>query len=430
MTRPFRPYGKKRGNRRTGSRQLGRAGQVAFFAVSFFVGCLLLGWIATQTVMPQWQINQNWLESTCTLKEKRVAERTITTGVEYYPEFRVYYEVGGKSYREWTYANAYPCGPEQAKARAILDQFQEGESYVCWYDPIDPAQVTVVRAYTWSRWILLLLPASFIILGGGGLLYLVFSWGKSQERRAAITKKAAELDLFDAHSQNGQYPTVPLDSNLTNSPGTTLAYRLPALALPAWPLVVALALALAAVGLSAGFAVMVVRGHLWQRPDWPFTGFTIGLAAVAVAAAVHFVRRFLAATGAGPTLLEISGHPLVPGRTYELYLSQAGRQRFRSLRVLFVCEEEAAFLRGTNTRIDRRRVFEDEVFSRRDFEVRPAAPLEMHCEVLVPPRAMHSFKSEHNRVRWKLVVEARIDDRRAFDRDFPVVVVPSPGPKS
>jgi hypothetical protein len=39
---------------------------------------------------------------------------------------------------------------------------------------------------------------------------------------------------------------------------------------------------------------------------------------------------------------------------------------------------------------------------------------------------MHSFASDHNAVKWRLVVRGRPERRPAFLRVFPLVVFPAP----
>ena len=67
-----------------------------------------------------------------------------------------------------------------------------------------------------------------------------------------------------------------------------------------------------------------------------------------------FMRQLLIASGVGPTQLEISDHPLLPGRRYDLYLSQAGRLTMNFLEIDIVCEEQATYHQGTDTRTERR----------------------------------------------------------------------------
>jgi hypothetical protein len=132
----------------------------------------------------------------------------------------------------------------------------------------------------------------------------------------------------------------------------------------------------------------------------------------------------LITTGVGPTLVEISAHPLEPGGEYELFLSQAGRLTLKAFRVLLVCEEQATYQQGTNSRTETCPVFQEEVFAREDFEIEHGTPLEVRVWLRVPPGAMHSFKSTHNEVRWKLIVKADVRGWPNYQREFPLLVYP------
>ena len=109
----------------------------------------------------------------------------------------------------------------------MLDRFEVGEEYPCWYDPIDPHRAVLVRGYSGWLYLSLLIPLSFIVIGGGRLIYTLVHWNSSAERRSLAEQRAAQVDLFEGPVDEREFPTVPADANLTNSPGTTLAYRLP-----------------------------------------------------------------------------------------------------------------------------------------------------------------------------------------------------------
>ena len=94
------------------------------------------------------------------------------------------------------------------------------------------------------------------------------------------------------------------------------------------------------------------------------------------------------------------------------------------LKVSLVCTEKATYRQGTDTRTDRRRVFEECVLDRDAFEIHQGTPFESQCRVSVPPAAMHSFKADHNEINWTLVVAGTVDGWPDYERVFPVVVCP------
>jgi hypothetical protein len=71
----------------------------------------------------------------------------------------------------------------------------------------------------------------------------------------------------------------------------------------------------------------------------------------------------------GTTLLEVSHHPFYPGGQYELFVAQTGRLDVRWLQVQLVCEEQAVYQQGTDTRRATARVYRDILYSGRKFEI-------------------------------------------------------------
>jgi hypothetical protein len=139
----------------------------------------------------------------------------------------------------------------------------------------------------------------------------------------------------------------------------------------------------------------------------------------------YLYRQFRLMTRIGSTRIEISHHPLFPGGEYELFLSQAGHLTMKSLHVFLECEEKATYRQGTDTRTDTRLVFDQPVYEAHDFEIVPAKPFECQCRVRIPSGAMHSFKSDHNQIGWRLLVRADDAKGRDYERVFPVIVHPA-----
>jgi hypothetical protein len=163
---------------------------------------------------------------------------------------------------------------------------------------------------------------------------------------------------------------------------------------------------------------------LVERPDWFLTVFVLPFVVIGAWATYYFAQQMLLHTGIGPTSVEISDHPLVPGQTYQLFLSQAGRLNVRSLELLLVCEEETTFRQGTDIRTERCRVFCATIFVQTDFKIEPSKAFEHECELQVPTGVMHSFRAHHNAVHWMLLARGQAKSWPAFERSFPVVVYP------
>jgi hypothetical protein len=428
LARNFRYYEKKRGHRRTGSRALGNLGEAVFFAVLLVLGCggILAGivWL----VIPEWRVNHGFVDTTCTVLQAKLGETEGRSGTLYRPEIKIEYTVQGVTHHPFTYDIDRAYSGDRQAAAAALEPFAEGQKVPCWYDPANPDVAVLVRGYRWWIWLVFLVPGSFVAIGAGGLVYTLLRWGKSAERRAATVQRAQPIELFDFDRAAGaKLPNVPDCGDIISSPGMKLAYRLPLSHSPGWTL---LGLAAACVlwnGSVSYFAVAAAGSFLAGQPDWLLTLFILPFLAIGVALIACFVRQLVVTTAIGPTLVEISDHPLVPGGQYRLLVSQSGKLNVRSLEISLVCREEATYRQGTNARTEAREVRRLAVFRREGFKIGPGDAFEAECSLSVPAAAMHSFRADHNEIDWKLVVRGEVGQRKAFERAFRVIVHPCGG---
>jgi hypothetical protein len=426
VARNFRYFEKKRGHRRTGSRLFGSLGEAIFFAVMLLVGCIGIVFAIVWLIIPEWRVNHDFVEHRCKVLEKRVVPVQGDKGPLFRPEVKIDYEVQGTTYSLFTFDIHHTLRSTADEAQAAIAGFQEQELYPCWYDPADPKIAVLVRGYRWWIWPTLLIPASFIVIGIGGLVYTALHWGKSAERRAAAVRSVPAAELFDLPASiDSKFPYIPDGSEITSSPGTRLAYRLPLTHSPGWTLLGLLAAAIAWNGAVSVFLGMAIRSFLAGRPDWLMTLFSFPFAIVGVALLIVFARSLRHAAGIGPTLVEISDHPLLPGGRYRLFLSQSGNLKLKSLNVSLICEEEAVFRQGTNARTENRDVYRQTLQALAGATIRPGEPLESEFDLPIPAEAMHSFRASHNRIQWKLTVSGEIVGWKGFHRSFPVVVRPS-----
>jgi len=274
-------------------------------------------------------------------------------------------------------------------------------------------------------WLLILVLASFVLIGGGGVLWAVFHSGTSAERRSALVKRAHSIDLIsDAVPMPREYPTLPADNNLTNSPGVLLAYRLPTVESPIWGVLASALFCLAWNGVSSVLTVWATRSWTTGDPEWLLSILLLPAHGVGAWSIYYFLRQLIVHTGMGPTIVEVSNHPLYPGGRYELLISQSGHMRMKFLAARLVCEEEVTYHQGTDIRHEVRVVFERDVFRLADFMIEPASTFEKSVEFSVPVEAMHSFSSAHNSVNWRIVVSGEADEWPSFVRSFPLIVYP------
>ncbi len=274
-------------------------------------------------------------------------------------------------------------------------------------------------------WVMVIVLSSFMLLGGGGVLWTWLNAGTSPERRSALAKRAAAIGPKTTTApQQLQLPCIPSDANLTNSPGVKQRYRLPEVQSPAWRLILAMVFCIIWTASAALLSGMAVLSFVKGQPEYFLAIFAIPFLVISGWSIRDMLRQWSVYAGVGPTHVEISDHPLKPGGKYWVYVSQSGRVTMKALAVHLVCEECATFRQGTDIRIEQKRVFNRQIDRRTDFRITPDEPLELETRLEIPTDAMHSFQSEHNAINWKLVIHGEAGAWPSFERCFPIIVYP------
>jgi hypothetical protein len=423
--------GKKRGHRRTGSQAWGSFGEGLFHAVLVGAGIVFAGLLISGVAVPEWRLNHDFLETRCRIRGTGLLRRTVEDPpgsfvTTWAPALLLRYEADGRTMESWSRARATAFA-DRTQALERLSGFRIGEQVTGWYDPSDPSTIVLERGFNWWMWLLaLLLPGALLGFGGTGLLRALRRWGRSEEAIAASRGFSALLGAPKGPTRDPQtFPGVPSCDDLVNSPGTILRYRLPIESPENWTLL--------GLGLFAALwnAVVVVFGVgagldlLGGRSDRLLLTLLVPFIGVGVAAVVLFVRRLIITTAVGTTQVEVSDHPLRPGGRYDVLLAQAGSGLLRELALELQMEEQATFRQGTDTRTETRSVYRRRVSTWNDLQLDPGRRFEERVAIDIPREAMHSFSSEHNQVRWRLVVRGVPARWPSFLRTFPMVVFPS-----
>ncbi|MFM1903669.1 MAG: hypothetical protein RLZZ440_1569 [Planctomycetota bacterium] len=420
-------FAKKRGDRRTGGEVWGSVGDALFHSILLAAGILFAALLLSGVAVPEWRINHHFLAARGTVVGKGLARRAAAgqSPVTWQPCLRLRYPTAAGLQQAWA-----PCGPvetDRAAAAEPLGDTRLGAELDCWYDPESVDVVVLERGYNWWMWALtLLLPGALVAFGGAGVARAAVAWGKSEERQAAL---AVRHPARAGAAGPGPWPGVPPGEDLENSPGTILAFRLPIESGESWAL---LGFGLFALLWNAVLVVLAVNAGLdllGGRIDWLLLSILVPFLVVGIAGIVVFIRSLILATAVGTTQIEISDHPLLPGRRYEVLLGQGGSGVFTSLELAIELEEQATFRQGTDTRTERAVVWRAELGSWRGLQLAPGTRFEGRADVQIPAAAMHSFASEHNGVTWRLVVRGRPARWPAFTRSFPVLIYP-PAPPS
>ena len=275
-----------------------------------------------------------------------------------------------------------------------------------------------------STWVFGSLSVAAMATGAASLIFRLMRVGASSERRSALASRAGSIEVIGPAAEDlPRLPSVPRGSGITESPGERLTYRLAAeaneggLAGPA---------ALALLWNSSWLVLLavVVSGFWIGRPRWILAALLVPFAFIGHWSFRYFLTQLRQRIGVGPTIVEISHHPLQPGGQYRLFVSQSGRLKLKRLAVKLICEEETFYREGTDVRVERHQAYNQVLCRQRDVDVDPKAPWEQQLPLDLPENVMHSFVGTHNAIRWKIEVLGESRPWPSFCRSFPVVVHP------
>jgi hypothetical protein len=260
----------------------------------------------------------------------------------------------------------------------------------------------------------LLFPLPFIIPGAGVLAY-------AYRRRDTAGRSPERLK---ADAAPAEYPTLP---TVSHAPGTELAVRLTPELAAGCGVAIMLGLFLLCSGITGTMATYAIRQLGNQRWDLAgVAGFFLLFLGVGLYWATTELVKDWRLWRLGPPVVELSGLPLQCGEEFGLLVTLPGPARLRRLRVFVLCEECVSYTEGTTTRKETRRVHDQELTRQNDLVIERWAPFRLRASARIPQRAMHSFKAEHNEVRWLLRIECEAERlfRFPFTHDHPLPVRP------
>jgi len=397
-------------------------GCLILFFLIFLAAGLAVGWMVVGKIHEGFRIHNVYVQGTCTIISKKLHESDGEDGTTYRPVFEFEYEgpggpeLGGdgKKYQATGYDGADVSTGGRSSNQAILNQYKIGGKYTCWYDPSNPQKAVLVKPSAWNLlWGLFPLP--FIAVGLFGTVWVVRS--KFRRRGPPVS---AEAEAFKSAPVAGGIglQTVP---EFEAKPGDRLAFKLVPEATEK-----AAAIGLGCFGmLWTGITGFICLGMI-KNQEWLGVVFLGLFVLVGLGILGGAIWQALIGWGVGETRVEVANASPAPGEKLQLLVRQFGHMAINELSVWLVCEEQATYQQGTNTRTDKERVLEERLAQRVSFVVAGQAGEELAAEAQIPADAMHAFKSKHNAVRWLIEVRGDVQRWPDFKRVFPVRVQPAP----
>ncbi len=365
-----------------------------------------------------WEESERLVRTTAEVKERYIHSRLNGDGkILYRPEILISYKVGDKphlmrAYDRFTLTVDQGFVYDQETVDKIIENYERGKHVFCWYSIDNPDRVFLKKEHFIWGWIFLIIPIVLISFGGVGLVCKICRWSTSEEYKA------------NGLQRKSRYPTVPNSQVINESPGIRLAFRLPIGLFPTFQF--ALVLLLALIWNIMAWAIFIYL--ISTCTCWGDSLNAILFCLIFGGAGLMFFpwigSLFKNTFAIGPTIVEISDHPIIPTRKHRLTLIQNGRIKARSYEISITCEEVARYTQGTDTITNRREVFRQLLFLRKNMELKTDQTLNEDFFLRLPCGAMHSLRTEHNEICWKLVIEIVVDDYSILRRECPVIILP------
>ncbi len=189
----------------------------------FLAGCVVLLVIVWGFLLPDWRVNYRYLASSCVVLDRKLETQTFDLPGErgqgikkeesYKPAIKIRYDASGRKIETWAYDGTRIYSPDRAVQQALVDSFQVGSTYPCWYDPDRPDQAVLVRGHSWGAYISLILPIGFWIVGGVGVLiaWKMLSPRPSQDAASGYPQQFPAVPSFIQTLQRAIVPGAVID---------------------------------------------------------------------------------------------------------------------------------------------------------------------------------------------------------------------------
>lgn len=363
------------------------------FGLIFVVAGLALFYFLSFRPLAEWQDAQQWPERPCTVLESEVVTVRSDDGTTYRVEVTYEYEYNGKTYSSKRYNFFTGSSSGRAGKEAIVAGYPQGAQSRCFVNPETPSEAVLNRDFSFTY-----------LIGSFGLLFIVVG-GFVAYAGIADKKKPPLAALLEQG-------TAPDPLPLKLKPGATPMAKV----------------------LGALFFALIWNGIVWTGiilawDDAP-NGFS-GVFIVLFLSLFVLVGLFLVGNFFKEVLALLNPRPILTLKPGGIQLGQEAQidwhftgatGRIAKMRVWLEGCERATYRRGTKTVTDES-VFEKLLIMESDnFQDMRSG----RVRFAMPEFTMHSFETDNNEVRWKIMVHGDIKRWPDIDFHFPVQVYPLP----
>ena len=380
---------------------------VLFFAVFFLAGFAAFYFVTLRPAM-SYLAARSWQETTCTVLSSQVGTHSGSDSTTYSVDVVYAYVFEGRAFQSDRYGFLGGSSSGREGKEEIVARYPPGARVSCWVDAAHPEQAVLNREPS-AEWLIGLLPLVFLLIGAGGILWVV-----RMSRRARDAGRA--LPMAPAAPFGVQAPAV-----LGGAASGSL--ELKPEAAPWAKLLGLLFLALFWNGIVSVFVWQAGVGWRAGTPDGCLTLFLVPFVLIGLGLTYAVGRQFLILFN--PRLhLTLTPGTLTAGETGFLQWSLGSRGGgVKRLTIILEGREEARYQRGTNTYTDKS-VFATLtlVDTQQEVEI-PAGS----TSFAIPADTMPSFTAPHNKIRWALKAHCDIPGWPDSDDDYDVLVRPGRG---
>lgn len=294
----------------------------------------------------------------------------------------------------------------------LVGQYQQWPSYV----PLN-----------WTSWIIRGgLCLGLIGIGMFRLVRILFLHSGSAEQRSNFLNQAFDLEYLRPPAEaNQQYPGIR-SKNSRLKMGQKLRYRIDfnqPMRLRFWGLAFFSLLMVTVSTVNGATAWGDFRyGHLDRL------AITLILLVMMLGLTAWLVwqtgKTLFRQARLGPTILELSQHPLRIGQKFDFFIQQTGDIQLEKLKVLLECREEVTYHQGTDVCRDQNIIRSDCVADFREIDL-SKGPFEQQFSVQLPKGVMHSFDASSNQIAWYAIICGDHQGCPEFKLEFPIIVVPN-----
>ena len=407
----------------TGKRRSGRWIAFIFSAVFFAMGTLLLYLFLIRPVTLSYAA-ADWPAVSCTVLTSEVGRHSDSDGTTYSVDITYRYTVDGREYTGDRYNFMGGSSSGRSGKAKVVKAHPPGSEHLVYVDPDDPTRAVLTRELGWEIWVGVI-PAAFTVIG---LVGMVLSLRIGRPSGATTANADASGAGGGAGATDAWLPAFARKLDRDRPAAGPVAVK-PGLS-RLGGLLVMIGFAAFWNGIVSVFVVGAVNDHLDDDLSWFLTIFLIPFVLVGlvlIGAVGHaFLKLF------NPTVELTFDPPFIePGGEVHVAWSLTGStHRLRSLTLTLQGLEKTTYSRGTDTITDEH-VFHDHEIHGSDSGASGGVgqvTKDGSATLSLPPTVMHTFKSRHNEVAWRVKLTADVARRPDLDEAYPLAVLPPAEP--